>query len=127
MIRRLPVLCLLLFTAACASTRSPQAPAAHRSGPAKPPRDQLRDYLGMTAAALRQKMGAPAFVRKDGVAELWRYDGPACRAFFFLDDAPAGKETNKVVRSVDTLPQGPGGGADMGCLAALKLSPAKTS
>ena len=127
MIRRLPVLCLLLFTAACASTRSPQAPAAHRSGPAKPPRDQLRDYLGMTAAALRQKMGAPAFVREDGVAELWRYDGSACRAFFFLYDAQAGKETGKVVRGVDTLPQAPGGGADMGCLAALKLSPAKTS
>jgi hypothetical protein len=127
MIRRLPVLCLLLFTAACASTLPPQAPAAHRQGPARPPRDQLRDYLGMTAAALRQKMGTPAFVRKDGVAELWRYDGSACRAFFFLYDAPAGKETNQVVRSVDTLPQGPGGGADMGCLAALKLSPAKTS
>jgi hypothetical protein len=52
---------------------------------------------------------------------MWRYDGAACRAFFFLYGAPL------MVRHVETLPHGPQNAADMDCLTALRASPAKTS
>jgi hypothetical protein len=135
MIRRPLVLCLSLFAAACASSppQRPAAPAPRQAVPPAPPRDVSRDYLGMSAAALRRQMGAPAFVRKDGALELWRYDGAACHAFFFLSDPPKSgdksgdKGGDKTVRDVETLPQSAPGAADPGCLAALRRDPAKTS
>lgn len=122
-IRQLCVLSLLLLTAACASKPQNQVPRSPEAIPSAPPRGEPRNYLGMTAAALRQAMGAPAFARQDGVTEMWRYDGAACRAFFFLYDA----QNSKVVRHVETLPRGINSAADPGCLAALRASPAKTS
>ena len=126
MIRRNHIACLALglalSVAGCAAPNPAPPPAPHAPAPA-PPQVQPRAYLGMSAAALRQAMGAPAFVRKDGVSELWRYDGAACRAFFFLYDA----KTGKAVRHVETLPRAAAGAADPGCLAALRVSPPKTS
>jgi hypothetical protein len=75
----------------------------------------------MPATALQAAFGKPAFVRKDGVTEMWRYDGAACRAFFFLYGAPL------AVRHVETLPHGVQSAADSACLTALRAGPAKTS
>jgi hypothetical protein len=65
---------------------------------------------------LRATYGEPAFVRQDNGAEIWRYDGPACRAFFFLYVQGAGQ----TVRHVETLPRGDTIAADAGCLSALR-------
>ncbi|MBN9588584.1 MAG: hypothetical protein J0G99_06210 [Alphaproteobacteria bacterium] len=127
MIRRIPVLCLALLTAACASKPLPPPVPAPHAIPPEPPRGEPSDFLGMTAAALRRQVGAPAFVRKDGGMEMWRYDGADCHAFFFLYDAQGSNRGQKAVRHVETLPHGAAGAADMDCLAALKLIPAKTS
>jgi hypothetical protein len=75
----------------------------------------------MPVSGLQAAFGKPAFVRKDGATEMWRYDGTACRAFFFLYGTPL------AVRHVETLPHGPQNAADMSCLTALRASPAKTS
>jgi hypothetical protein len=68
---------------------------------------------------LRELFGAPAFVRKDGVAEMWRYDGPGCKAFFFL--YPFADALS--VRHVETLPRGRDIAADETCLNALRPQP----
>ena len=75
----------------------------------------------MPADGLQAAFGKPVFVRKDGATEMWRYDGAACRAFFFLYGAPL------MVRHVETLPHGKTEAADIGCLTALRTSPPKTS
>ncbi len=70
----------------------------------------------MSAASLRLAYGAPAFMRKDGGMQLWRYDGAVCRAFFFLYP-----ETNGlVVRHVETSPRPADAAADPACLNALR-------
>jgi len=72
--------------------------------------------IGLTAPKLRYVFGQPAFVRKDGVAEMWRYDGARCRAFFFLYPDEGGLE----VRHVETLPHGKERAVDPTCLDALR-------
>lgn len=126
MIRRLPILLISLVLAGCAAKaplpQSPmQATPAPGAIPPAPPRGEPGQYLNMAAPGLQAAFGRPAFVRKDGTTEMWRYDGAACRAFFFLYGSPP------AVRHVETLPHGTGSAADMACLTALKLSPAKTS
>jgi hypothetical protein len=123
MIRRLLALCPVLLLAACASQAPATRPRTPGAVPPAPPRGEPRDFLNMTAATLRRQLGEPAFTRKDGVTQMWRYDGAACRAFFFLYDAKG----QMAVRHVETLPHGASGAADMGCLTALKRAPAKTS
>ena len=123
MIRRLLAVCPVLLLAACAAQPSPTAPRTPEAVPPAPPRGEPRDFLNMTAAALRQQMGAPAFTRKDGVTQMWRYDGSACRAFFFLYEAKG----QMAVRHVETLPHGVQSAADSACLTALRASPPKTS
>jgi hypothetical protein len=122
MMRRLSCLSIAFLAAGCA-TQAPKAPAPvpRTAIPAAPSRGEPAQYLNMASATLQAAFGKPAFVRKDGATEMWRYDGTACRAFFFLSGAPA------VVRHVETLPHGRDSAADMGCLTALKSSPAKTS
>lgn len=126
MIRRLPILLMSLAVAGCAAKATlPQPPvqAAPAPGaiPPPPPRGEPGQYLNMAASGLQAAFGRPAFVRKDGTTEMWRYDGAACRAFFFLYGTPL------AVRHVETLPHGAGSAADMACLTALKILPAKTS
>jgi hypothetical protein len=123
MIHRVIALSLALLAGACAA-KAPQAPPPQPSTasiPPPPPRGEPSPYFNMAATSLQAMLGRPAFVRKDGVTEMWRYDGAACRAFFFLYGAPL------MVRHVETLPHGAQAAADIGCLAALQASPAKTS
>jgi hypothetical protein len=124
MMRLIPCLVLALLAAGCAakgpSLPPPPGPASAAIPPA-PPRGEPGLYLNMAASGLQAAFGRPAFVRKDGATEMWRYDGAACRAFFFLYGAPL------TVRHVETLPHGVQNAADDACLIALRASPAKTS
>jgi hypothetical protein len=122
MIRRAATLLCALLIAGCAA-KGPQPARPSAAIPASPPRGEPPAYLNLAPAGLRAAFGAPAFVRKDGATEMWRYDGAACRAFFFL----YGEKGAEVVRHVETLPHGRDQAADMGCLTALRTSPAKTS
>jgi hypothetical protein len=104
-------LCALLC--ACAT---PQAPPPRVALPPAPPVGEPSGIVGLEASQLRVAFGAPAFVRKDGTIELWRYDGASCKAFFFL--YPEGNSLS--VRHVETLPRGQEIAADVGCLDALR-------
>ena len=122
MIRRLPCLLVVLLVAGCAApAQKTPVPAPGAAIPPAPPRGEPGQYLNMAAPGLQAAFGRPAFVRKDGGTEMWRYDGTACRAFFFLYGSPL------AVRHVETLPHGAQSAADIECLNALKSSPAKTS
>jgi hypothetical protein len=66
---------------------------------------------GLTSDALKTQLGTPAFSRKDGGTEMWRYDVKDCHAFFFFT---AGK-----VSHVETIPRPANQAADAGCLSAL--------
>lgn len=85
--------------------------------PPAPPPGEPAGIVGMDAQALRAAFGAPAFVRKDGPVEMWRYDNTNCRAFFFLYPN-AGTTT---VRHVETQPRGREMAADEACLAQLRV------
>jgi hypothetical protein len=112
MIRRLvPVLgCALL--AACVA-KPPAAPIV--ALPPAPPPGEPASFAGMDASALKVAYGAPSFVRKDGTVEMWRYDTPACKAFFFLYP----QEGMMAVRHVETVPRGQDIAADPACLAQI--------
>jgi len=122
MIRRVAVMSFALLLGACAA-KAPLAPPPQPSAsiPPAPPRGEPGQYMNMTATSLQAAFGKPAFVRKDGATEMWRYDGAACRAFFFLYGNPL------AVRHVETLPHGAQSAWDQACLSALTASPAKTS
>ena len=122
MIRRVTVLSLALLAAGCATPKAPPPPAPSASAiPPAPPRGEPSPWFNMAATGIQAAFGKPAFVRKDGATEMWRYDGAACRAFFFLYGQPL------MVRHIETLPHGAQSAADLGCLAALQAAPAKTS
>jgi hypothetical protein len=104
--------------AGCA-TRAPVAvgqPAPKVALPPSPPAGEPADLAGLRSAELVVAFGAPAFVRKDGAVETWRYDGPGCKAFFFL--YPYGNAL--LVRHVETLPRGRDMAADRQCLDSLR-------
>jgi hypothetical protein len=71
----------------------------------------------MDAQALRVTFGTPAFVRRDGAIEMWRYDNASCKAFFFL----YGNGLSVTVRHVETLPRGQEMAADETCLQQLRV------
>lgn len=122
MIRRIAIVSLALLAAGCTARTPPPVPAPSTSSiPPAPPRGEPSQYMNMAATRLEAAFGKPAFVRKDGATEMWRYDGAACRAFFFLYGTPL------MVRHVETLPHGSQSAWDMACLTALSASPAKTS
>jgi hypothetical protein len=121
MIRRAAALSFALLAAACAARTSAPHTQAGAAIPAAPPRGEPALYINMQGAGLQAAFGRPAFVRKDGATEMWRYDGVACRAFFFLYGVPL------AVRHVETLPHGTQSAADGACLTALRASPSKTS
>ncbi|HWU26357.1 MAG TPA: hypothetical protein VN154_08135 [Rhizomicrobium sp.] len=85
--------------------------------PSAPPPGEPPDLAGIDAAALRVAFGHPAFSRKDGQAEMWRYDNSGCKAFFFLYS----NGTTFTVRHVETVPRGQEMAADANCLAQLRL------
>ena len=109
--KRLLLLCTCLALTAC---------AAPGRGPG--PTD-TSGLVGISDAQVKASFGTPAFVRKDGTAQIWRYDSASCRAFFFLyanGDALS-------VHRVETLPHAVASSADPACLASLLPRPAKTS
>ena len=108
---------LFLLLAACAA-QTPQSVAL----PSAPPSGEPSGYAGLAASELRTAFGAPAFVRKEGTTEIWRYDSPRCRAFFFL----YGQTGAQTVRHVETLPRGATMAADTTCLDAMR-APARVS
>lgn len=108
--------------AACAGVQ--QRPAAQSAAPAvaappAPPSGEPSGLAGLSSTQLRVAFGAPAFVRKEGTVELWRYDSQSCRAFFFL--YPYGDAL--LVRHVETLPRGRDLAADESCLESLRARP----
>jgi hypothetical protein len=121
MIRRALMLLAALSVAGCATTQTNAPRPAAAVIPNAPPRGEPGQYVNMPAVALQAAFGRPAFVRKDGATQMWRYDGSACRAFFFLYGAPL------AVRHVETLPHARDQAADIGCLNALRASPPKVS
>jgi hypothetical protein len=114
------VVALTETLAGCAN-QPRRAPAPQTSIPSAPPRGEPGAYLNMPDTGLTAAFGKPAFVRQDGVTQMWRYDGEGCRAFFFLYGAPL------TVRHVETLPHGVQSAADSACLTALRASPQRTS
>jgi hypothetical protein len=117
--RKLATLLLCSALAACASGR-PAATVQQQTRrvalPPAPPKGEPGDLAGLRSTQLREAFGAPAFVRKDGTAEIWRYDSSRCKAFFFLypyDNA-------LLVRHVETLPRGSVMAADQACLETLR-------
>jgi hypothetical protein len=122
MIRPLALLGLVLMLTACAAKPAAPPPLAPQASiPPAPPRGEPSQYLNMAASGLEAAFGRPDFVRQDGITQMWRYDGQACRAFFFLYGKPL------TVRHVETLPHGEKSAADAACLTALRTPPAKTS
>ena len=121
MTKRWSLLALLIVAGCAAPPRAPVAPVAPLSPPEPtvpiappPPKGEPENFLSVDAARLQTMAGAPAFTRKDGAMEMWRYDTASCRVFFFLTGAP-GK-----VQHVETLPRGTNSAADPECLNALR-------
>jgi hypothetical protein len=109
--RTVLAVCLCAMLSACASR--PTAPTA----PLPPPSSgRPSGPAELSANDLRGQFGAPSFVRKENGAEMWRYDGATCRAFFFL--YPQGDA--QIVRRIETMPPGARTTADANCLAALR-------
>ena len=107
---RLPLLMVCIGLSACAS-QSSRPGLVSPSQVGEPP-----GIAGLAASEVKASFGEPSFVRKDGSAEIWRYDGQSCRAFFFLYPNGGGE----VVRHVETLPRGTTIAADTTCLDALR-------
>ncbi|MGH6889726.1 MAG: hypothetical protein ACREHF_11110 [Rhizomicrobium sp.] len=118
------VLCASIAACATGPRVAIQQPAPKVALPHTPPPGEPADLAGLQSAQLVVAFGAPAFVRKDGAVETWRYDGPGCKAFFFL--YPYGNVL--LVRHVETLPRGRDMAADRQCLDSLRThTPAPAS
>ena len=110
---------MLLALAACAAPSRPAAlpPQAALEPtvplPPPPPKGEPERFAGMDAARLTALAGAPAFTRKDGMTEMWRYDAGSCRVFFFFTGTPS------KVQHIETMPRGQNAAADPECLSAL--------
>jgi hypothetical protein len=105
---------MILTLAGCAAPLRPASIPVAPIPPPPAPRNEPDVFTGLQAAPLRALAGAPAFTRKDGATEMWRYDTPSCRAFFFLTGTPP------TVQHVETLPRGKDNNADPACLSALR-------
>jgi hypothetical protein len=119
MIRRSAMLGLCLLAGACAT----RPLADHVALPPAPPPGEPMNMIGKTDASLRTNFGAPAFGRRDGSIELWRYKGAACQAFFFLYP----DHGTLTVQHVETLPRPANAAADTSCLQSLHAEPAPVS
>ena len=115
-LRRAPFVILPLALACCTPVAK-NAPAPAITAPSvpvapPPPRGEPVEFAGAPTAKLKGMLGEPAFMRKEGTGEIWRYDGAGCHAFFFL--------FSDAVRHVETLPRGTAGAADPACLSGLQ-------
>jgi hypothetical protein len=119
MIKPLLAASLCIALAACATAQRQQPVPDQQQQVSLPPAPrpgEPSDIVDMQEAQLRTAFGTPALVREDGHNQMWRYDGPSCKAFFFL--YPAGNSL--AVRHVETVPRGREIAADFGCLNALR-------
>lgn len=105
----------ILCAALCACAAAPKSSATVALPPAPHP-GEPGNVVGLDANAVRVAYGAPVFVRKDGTSEMWRYDNPSCKAFFFLYTDGSGLS----VRHVETIPRGSDIAADPACLASMR-------
>jgi hypothetical protein len=125
MTRKLVLTAAALALAACAQPGAPPPPPAAPASrpvvpiPPPPPRGEPDLFSGVSADRLRVLLGSPAFIRKDGATEMWRYDARNCRAFFFF----YGAGTAAKVRHIETMPQGKSIAADPACLNGLTKKP----
>ncbi len=111
----IPVVSLCAVLAACASGPGTTT-TTHVPLPDAPPPGEPQGTTGLHEADLRAFYGPPAFVRKDGAAQIWRFDGPSCKAFFFI----YARDGNTAVWHVETMPRGVSIAADQNCLNALR-------
>lgn len=111
-------LALVLLLGACSS--APRSEPGTEPLPAPPPTGEPAGYVGLSGPQLQAMMGPAAFSRRENGSEVWRYDNPACRGFFFLY-AEGGVMR---VRHVETIPKGRSMAADVGCLNVLRAKPA---
>jgi hypothetical protein len=114
--RLVPILSLCALLGACASQGTRPGVPSRVPLPSAPPAGEPAGTTGLREADLRAQYGQPALVRHDGSATIWRFDGAACKAFFFFYT----RESNTAVWHVETLPRGVSIAADEGCLNALR-------
>lgn len=114
--RRLLLVCVALL-AGCTTSRqtAPPAKPPQTIVPAPPPVGEPADLAGLKSTQLRELYGPPNFIRREGAMELWRYDSPRCKAFFFLYSYGQAL----LVKHVETLPRGNRLAADQTCLDSL--------
>jgi hypothetical protein len=112
--RKILGLGIFLALAGCAArTPAPATGPAPVPIPRPPPvRPEPPAFTGLSTDGLKARLGTPAFSRKDGTTEMWRYDAGQCHAFFFF--------TGGQVSHVETVPRPSDQAADTGCLNALK-------
>jgi outer membrane protein assembly factor BamE (lipoprotein component of BamABCDE complex) len=107
------LLLVSLLLAGCATTKAVMvAPKSVPIPPAPPPHAEPPAFAGLSADALRARLGTPAFSSKVGATDMWRYDSKTCHAFFFL--------TGGQVNHIETIPRAADAAADPACLNALK-------
>ena len=107
---------LLLFCTALAGCATRPAPPAQVRLPEAPPAGEPAGTTGLHEADLRAAFGVPALVRHDGTAQIWRFDGADCKAYFFLYT----RDSSTAVWHVETIPRGARIAADEICLNALR-------
>ena len=112
--RPVPIFLLCALLGACAAPRA--TVPAHVELPPAPPEGEPMGTTGLHEAELKAQYGQPALVRHDGKAQIWRFDGEACKAFFFLYS----RDGNTAVWHVETAPRGGAIAADETCLSALR-------
>ncbi|HEY1836267.1 MAG TPA: hypothetical protein VGG36_01305 [Rhizomicrobium sp.] len=111
---------LLAAAALCTLVGACAAPAPQVVLPAAPPPGEPGNIAGLNTDQIKIAFGQPAFVRDDNGTQMWRYDGAACKAFFFFYPA----NNALTVKHVETLPRGAVMAADSNCLASLEVKKA---
>jgi hypothetical protein len=90
--------------------------------PASPPPPKINDdpnqLLGLTPDGVAGLLGAPTFVRRDGPAEIWQYQAPACILDVFLYSGRTGFQ----VTYVELRGRGARGPSRRECFAAMLMA-----
>jgi hypothetical protein len=123
MIRRGPIhrglaLSLFAWLGACATQPMDRVPL-----PPPPPTGEPANFIGLSEASMRTSYGPPAFIRKEGSIQMWRYAGAGCQAFFFLYPTRGAL----TVQHVETSPHPNNSAADISCLQSLHAVPQPVS
>lgn len=96
----------------------PPEPAPAPEPPPPPPPPDPDVLIGLEAPALEARLGKPELKRREGRAQVWRYDGTDCVLHVFLY-ARAGRPAPRVTR-IEATPVLAGQSVDRSaCFAAL--------